>query len=334
VVVALRLRRSAALMVRRYRGRVVGPGNLSSTRVSWQDLPSGVREEIERVVGASVRSATTIHSGFSPGLLARLGLSNGLEVFAKVCPSSMNPRTPLLHTREAQVMAGLAESVAAVRLVGAVQHGEWSGIVTEFFAGAQAGLTDESIRSARQLADSFARAPVPETLERHTDLLSNDFLWFGLRRLMDRDGCLPSQWSNANSDRLVGLESEMVSAVEGNNLVHGDLRADNVLVNSDGLAVAVDWPAAAVGNPLFDQLTLLASLALVTDRPAAAVAAVAAVSAQLETADPALVTTLLVGLYGHYLWASTLGNPPGIPGVRFYQSQLAVVLEHWLRARL
>ncbi len=173
--------------------------------------------------------------------------------------------------------------------------------------------------------------PVPETLERHTNLLSNDFLWFGLRRLMDRDGCLPSPWSDANSDRLVRLESEMVSAVEGNNLVHGDLRADNVLVNSDGLAVAVDWPAAAVGNPLFDQLTLIVSLALVSGRPAEVVAGF---STQLENIDASVVTTLLVGLYGHYLWASSLNNPPGIPGVRSYQSQLANVLERWLTARL
>ncbi len=310
---------------------MAGPENLPSTRVSWQDLPIGVRDEVQRVVGASVVSATTVHSGFSPGLLARLVLSNGSEVFAKVCASSINQRTPLMHIREAQVMAGLAESVASVRLIGPVQHDEWSGVVTNFFTGTQPGLTRESIRSAAHLADSFTDATVPDTLERHSDLLSNDFLWFGIRRLMDRDGRLPSLWANGVSGRLLQIEADLPSAVDGNQLVHGDLRADNVLVGADGLAVAVDWPAAAVGNPMFDQLTLIVSLALVSGRPAEVVAGF---STQLENVDVSLVTTLLVGLYGHYLWASTLGNPPGIPGVRSYQSQLANVLERWLTARL
>ncbi len=302
-----------------------------STRVGWHELPAVVRSELERVAGAPVLAASTIRSGFSPGLLARLDLSNGSQVFAKLCKPSINPRTLNMHDRESAVMASFDASVPSVQLVGPVAADSWSGIVTVYFDGVQPGDTEESVRSALALADVIGESVVPAGLERHGDLLADDFLWFGLRRLIERDGSLPTAWADRSAERLMQFERGLLQAIDGTQLIHGDLRADNVLVKRNGTAVAVDWPAAAVGNELFDLLTLVASLACVTGQPAMALQPFAA---RIETAEREVVDTILVGLYGHYLWASTLGHPPGIPGVRAYQAQLAAVLEAWLTIRL
>ncbi len=317
--------------MRQYGGRVEGAGTVASARAAWPELPSRLRSEIEQVVGDRVVAVTDIPVGFSPGLLARLDLQNEEPVFVKIASAAVNARTPLMHLREGEVLAALDSEVPAARLIGTIRHEDWAGIATVFEPGTPPDASEGSLAAAFSLCDALAASPIPSGLAPHSETLADDFLWFGLRRLMERDGHLPSDWANRRSAELLRSEGGLLPALDGGCLVHGDLRADNVLINPGGQPVAVDWPAASIGNPLFDVLTLVTSIAALSQQP---VSQVPGLSLRLANAPADTVNTLLVGLYGHYLWASTLGHPPGIPGVRAYQGQLAAVLEEWLISRL
>ncbi len=275
-------------------------------------------------------NASTIDGGFSPGLMARLETADGRSLFAKACSTTINPRTPSMHAREGRVLGLLAGS-NPVHFLGDFSCEGWTGLLTSFVTGSQPMATAESTEALFEVVEAVSAVPVIDGIDAHADVLSKDFLWFGLTQLIQRDGMLPSPWGAANASTLLNIETDLLSAAEGSRLIHGDLRADNVIVSSNGAAVAVDWPAAAVGNPLFDVLTLAASLALEGNQNPDDVAAL---SDLFRTADPIVITTLLVGLYGHYQWAASLGDPPGIPGVRDYQARLASVLEQWLIGRI
>ena len=304
--------------------------NPLSVRVPWDELPASVRSEIERLAGARVTRGTTIEAGFSPGLIARLETADGRSLFVKACATSINPRTPLIHAREARVL-GLIAGLNPVPFLGEFSCDGWTGVVTLFVSGSQPVAILSSTDSLFDVVDTISSFPLQDGIDSHADLLANDFLWFGVAQLIERDGTLSSPWGAANAVTLLRIENDLLAAVEGQSLIHGDLRADNVIVSLNGVAVAIDWPAAAVGNPLFDVLTFATSLALEGHREAADIATL---SRAFRTADSTLVTTLLVGLFGHYRWAASLDNPPGIPGVRAYQARLAAVLEQWLTTRI
>jgi hypothetical protein len=304
---------------------------LLSTRLSWTDLPSDVRSSIAELAGGRIISVEPIIEGFSPGFIARVERDDGLCLFVKVSDDAVNDRPGRLHKREASVLNSLTNANVAPGFVGTVQEGNWCGIVTEFMAGQTVQSVDQ-LGSALRVADGVSQASKPGWLESLPDLLQHDFLWFGLRRLSERDGHLPHGWDANQTSQLLGYERYLLTAVAGDHLVHGDMRADNILIKSGGSeAIAVDWPAAAVGNPCFDIVMLCASVA---EEAGAEPGNLLAQSDRCRYADPQMITALIVGMYGHYLWASTLGNPPGIPGVRAYQASMATTFARWVAARI
>ena len=68
-------------------------------------------------------------------------------------------------------------------------------------------------------------------------------------------------WAREHLDDLAELESGWPAACEGDTLLHGDVRADNLLL-ADGDVVFVDWPHAAVGSPAFDVVAWAPSVVL------------------------------------------------------------------------
>lgn len=60
------------------------------------------------------------------------------------------------------------------------------------------------------------------------------------------------------------VDEQVASQLSGNEYVHTDLRADNILITPEGQAVLVDWPWANIGNADLD-LGLIAVDALILD---------------------------------------------------------------------
>jgi hypothetical protein len=304
-----------------------------STRVDWLALPADVRNQLEHYVGTSTPMVTLLDGGFSPGFLARIEGANGRVVFAKLCSTELNARTPTMHAREAEVLSCLPEMWCRPQLLATVESPDsgWSGLITTFVEGKALAASPIAVDASFAMLQGIAGSQIPEQLVPLEARLIDDFLWFGLQRLMQRDETLGSNWSAEQSSRLLSYEQYLMTALSGDELVHGDMRADNVIVEASGKAVAVDWPAAARGNAAFDAVILCASIAQQGGPPPGDLLAR---NLRCRSADFEMITVLVVGWYGHYAWASTLGNPPGIGGVRRYQASMAKTLEGWLVDRL
>ena len=138
------------------------------------------------------------------------------------------------------------------------------------------------------------------------------------------------RWAYDNREQLVLWEQEALRVCSGDALVHGDLRADNVLIDPDHdhRVWLIDWPHASVGAPWLDLAFMLPSVALQGGGDA---------GDELPRprglggrADDDLRAGL-AGLAGYFAWSSRQPPPLGIPNLRRFQAAQAVATLRWLR---
>jgi aminoglycoside phosphotransferase (APT) family kinase protein len=137
-------------------------------------------------------------------------------------------------------------------------------------------------------------------------------------------------WARANIGRLVDLEQAWPSAVDGNTLVHMDIRADNIVLTEDRV-VFVDWPHASVGAPWADLLFMLPSVAS-QDGPDPA--EVWSASPLAAGADDDAVNAALAGVAGFFVHSATLPPPKNLDTVRGFQRVQGSHALRWLESRL
>ena len=87
------------------------------------------------MVGWEVVEAITQPGGFSPGLAARLRLSDGRRVFVKAVSGAANPDTPGIHRQEARIVAALPPSAPVPRLLGVFDEAGWVALGFEDVEG-------------------------------------------------------------------------------------------------------------------------------------------------------------------------------------------------------
>ena len=126
------------------------------------------------------------------------------------------------------------------------------------------------------------------------------------------------------------LTSRGVAALDGDTLVHGDLRADNVLVTAGG-AVLVDWPWASRGPAWLATVLLLVEVQRFGGHDVDALLATLPLT---RAVDPDDVTGVLAGFAGYFLDTARRPPPPGLPTVREFQRVQGVALLDWVRARV
>lgn len=138
----------------------------------------------------------------------------------------------------------------------------------------------------------------------------------------------------------VGLGSPVVEAVtqaggfpgaatRGTALVHGDLRADNILLTADGV-VLVDWPWASIGAAWFDVVCLAPS---VLAQGGEAEIDMFETALEAYGADPGDITRALAAVTGYFVTAALRPDPPGIPTVRAFQRAQGDAGLRWLARR-
>ena len=66
-------------------------------------------------------------------------------------------------------------------------------------------------------------------------------------------------WAHRHLNDLVALEQALPALTKGAGVTHGDLRVDNILIDSAGEAWLCDWTWPCLGAPWFDTVTLLVS---------------------------------------------------------------------------
>ncbi len=315
------------------------PLAFGGTRLSWTDLPRPVRARIVQTAGAEVISEASATSGFSPGFASVLELSDGTQVFCKAVSPEQNPQSPDLARAEIRVAALLPAAVPAPPLRWSYDDGTWVVLGFEVVHGHlpehpwRPDQLDRVLAAVAELAEVGTPAPaaLPPLSEAMTELAR---CW----QLLSEDGAAVDRavtalrsegaWMRENLDRLAGWAEHAVPASAGRTLAHGDLRADNVLLDDDALWI-VDWPHASRGSaPWFDLVGLLPSIAmqgggdpapLFRAHPAA------------RGADPDAVRAVLAALAGYFVQGAVLPAPVGIANLRPFQLAQGVEALRWLR---
>jgi aminoglycoside phosphotransferase (APT) family kinase protein len=317
------------------------PPAFSGQRLDWRDLPRHVRTHIAELAGSQVTAEISATSGFSPGFAAVLELQDGRGVFVKAVSAEQNPVSPHLARNEIRVAAALPPEVPAPRLLWSSDDGDWVLLGFEVVHGRSPELPwrPDDLRLVADAVGALADVePLPgHGLPRTDDQLADDFTgWRSMLDLGDADrqtvvarGGDLGRWADENHEQLVRWEQEALRVCAGDSLVHGDLRADNVMIDQDHRHVwLIDWPHASVGAPWLDLAFMLPSVALQGGGDPAAVFRSHAVSEGVS--DDALRAGL-AGLSGYFVASSLKPAPPGIPNLRRFQAAQGVAALRWLR---
>jgi hypothetical protein len=290
-------------------------------------MPAAVRAWVDRVLGSSVVSAATQQGGFSPGVAARVVTASGRRAFVKAVGPELNPDTPRLFRNEIAVMQGLAaQSLPHAPTLYDVyddDDGGWVGLLLEDIDGYlpphpwQPSDASRVLDALAELTDALQPSPWPEAPV--AAVRSEAFL---------------SRWDNVIADGLpvpdwiVGREQELAdlartgleALAKGDGLSHWDLRADNILLTEDRV-VFVDWAHAARAASWADTVILYGDMYGSGVEPP-----------KLPEDDG--ITGFVAGISGGLWWGSSQPAPPGLPTIRDWQRDSALINLGWLRERL
>lgn len=296
-----------------------------SPRLPYDRLPTGLRAAIDAALGSPVITVSARTGGFSPGPAAVVTCADGSRAFVKAVGTPLNPDTPGLLRAEAVVTAGLPSSLPVPALRAHVEWADgadqWVALIFEEFDGASAPIpwTAENaaivVEGLAVLARTATPCPVPD-----------------LPTMAERAGVPLSGWAELAADppadlqpweaeRLdwLGAVPDRLAAVgwlDGDTLVHGDLRADNMLLGADGSVAFVDWAWGARGANWVDTVVFAVDAATQGGvDPEWLVSRTGLVGA----ADPRQVTDLVLAMTG--MWARSMRQPapPGLPTLRAFQ---------------
>lgn len=303
-----------------------------SPRAEWDAVPYSVRRGIEKILGATVVSAQNQTGGFSPGLAARVRCADGSRAFVKAVGPTLNPESPDLYRREAEVAAALPADAPAPTLHSVYDDGDWVALVFEELPGRPPGepwRAEELHRvvdATNQL--SALLTPCPSlAMPRIADELRTSFTAYS--RFAANPPADLSGWELRHVAELAAMSEALFDHLDGDTLVHLDIRSDNVLLGDDGAVWFVDWPWASRGPAWVDVTLLLVDAARSGHDPEPLLAA----SPHATGVDPELITGFVAGIAGMMSEGSRRPAPPGLPGLRAFQRVYLKVALTWLRER-
>ena len=307
-------------------------GPAAGVHLPWAKVPAAVKEWAAGIGGGEPTGVRDLHGGFSPGAAAWLECPRG-AVFVKAVGEELNTESPALHRREAVVSGALPRLPAFPVLLDVYDQGGWVALAFDAIDGRvprhpwDRAELDSVVKALEDIHRALTPSPAAH-LEPARLFFQNLFGgWAELASAKDTSGLDPWCWKNLS--RLAELEARWPEAIDGQTLVHGDIRSDNILISQAG-PVFVDWPHAAVGTPVFDLIAWAPSVVLEGGpRPEELLAA----HGPSRSADPDIVSVLLAAVSGFFVARSLRPSPPGLPTLRPFQAAQGEVALAWLRNR-
>jgi aminoglycoside phosphotransferase (APT) family kinase protein len=266
-------------------------------------------------------------------------LADGRRVFVKAVAPMLNPDAAAFHRREARIVQALPAAIPVPRLVQFYDEGEggWVVLVFEAVDGqhpAQPWQADELERvlaALEALGAALTPSPLPAM---RVGSASEAFahILCGWQRLRDEPPSRLAEldaWSKRHLTALIELEAAAPAAVAGETLLHGDVRADNILLTPDQVWF-VDWPHARVGAAWVDSVLFAPSVRMQGGPPPEEILARQVTS---RGADPAAITAAIVAMAGFFTYQALQPPPPGLPTLRAFQAAQGVVAREWVAQR-
>lgn len=275
--------------------------------------------------------AVTQPQGFSPGLAARLRLTDGRRVFLKAVSEKANPDTPGIHRREAQILAALPPTAPVARLLWSYDEKGWVALCLEDIDGRHPHepWTHNDVSLVIGAARKLARDLTPSPIEMdRTAAYAFTAGINGWQVALARDETQLDDWQLRNLARLAELESGAPAAASGNTLLQFDMRADNILISGDRVYF-VDWPWARTGAWWIDLLLMAPSVAMQGGPSCEEFVEMMQVGDVSRAAIDAVIATMA----GYFVIHALEPAPQGIPTVRAFQAAQGRVATAWLRER-
>jgi len=284
----------------------------SGVRITWMQIPARVRADIEAIIGGgAVVTAISQSGGFSPGTADRVVTADGRRAFVKAVSTIQNEQTPSLHRAEAHVVDQLPPNSYVPALLGIYDNSVWVGLVFDDLDGhtpavpwnaaeLQAGMT-----ALQQMAVAFTPSPVPD-LPSVTGFYATVFA--GWERIRTEPPADLDPWARDCLEGLCRLADRGLTCLAGDSLLHTDIRADNLLIRTDGTVAVVDWPLACTGAAWFDQLLLCINVDLYGGHDPEKL-----VRQYLETVDRDDITAALAGPCGYFTEVARQPSNPAFP---------------------
>ena len=303
------------------------------SRVPWLGLPRPLRVLIEKRLGSQVVEAVSMPGGFTPGLASTLRTRSDV-VFVKAISAALTPEGPEIYRREAAITAALPSHTPAPRLLWSYDDGEWVVLVFDHVEGRPPDVSRphelECVLDAMtRLASCLDPSPIaaPRLVTRYHDDVAVWQSWAGGRApaALDSYGAPVVRAVERLADLADGWPLEAMDP----GLLHGALRADNMILTPAGGVVMVDWPEASIGARWMDLLMMMPSLA------------VQGVCAEDVTRRHPLtrgvprdqVDAVIAALAGFFVSRSLLPAPQGLPTVRAFQRAQGTAALEWLGQR-
>jgi hypothetical protein len=317
--------------------RAVADGRVPrGKRPEWKTVPESVRQNIETQLGSRVIRAVNQAGGFSPGLAARVELANGERAFVKAIDAEAYPLSATHYRHEITGAAQLPmrDDIANYRF--GFERDGWIALGVDDVDGfsptapVSRELAFKVLQASSSLSTELSPSPL-EGLPTMRQQLSRIFR--GWRTLAGEETTnvtlLP--WARRNLDRLAEAESKWEYYAEGNSLVHGDLRFDNVVIErGTNNVVFVDWAFAGTGPAWFDAVNRLGSLMMNTGLKGDELIAMHPAA---RAAKPEALNAVVIAVAGCFAANVGTPSPPGLPAVRQFQTEQLKALVPWLAQR-
>jgi Ser/Thr protein kinase RdoA (MazF antagonist) len=216
-------------------------------------------------------------------------------------------------------------------LLGVYDDGAWVGLVFEDVDGHtpavpwNAAELQAAMIALQQMAEVFTPSPLPD-LPPVTSFYAGVFA--GWERIRTEPPADLDPWAQRHLDDRCRLAGRGLACLAGDSLLHIDIRADNLLIRTDGTVAVVDWPWACNGAAWFDQLLLCISVDFYGGHDPEKL-----VLHYLETVSSDDITAALAGLCGYFTNVARQPPDPGLPTVRAFQRAHAQSTLSWLRRR-
>ncbi|MCY1041126.1 phosphotransferase [Corallococcus sp. bb12-1] len=308
----------------------------------WRQLPEGVRQSAEGLLGTRVAHAARVYGGYSPSATYRLRLDDGQRVFFKGMGGAMadDYMTRSIHAEE-QTYRRLDPFITpwAPHFLGAFTSDGWHVLLMEDLG--RSTVPPWSPAKLRAAARSFAafhqhniRRRLPRWLPEQgwrkfatpwEQLATGPGGLHAPAVLAGRQAARARRWLSECVPVLGASAARLARPVRHRTLLHLDTRSDNVRLTGDQLRI-FDWNLASAGPAEFDAAMLAGSIAA---EPGPAPERFIQAYAQVLPLDAPLLAACVSGLAGYFCASAWRPPMPHLPRLREGQKRHLKAFVAW-----
>lgn len=221
-------------------------------RLGREEIASEVFDFLEEYLGGEIVEFHNQTGGYSNGAAAKVVSASGQRAFVKIATAASGGRTFGLYQDEARILRSLPPELPVPPLLALYETHNWIALVIESVDG-RSPTTPDDFAAVVSTVSKFPPVPndsFPSVAATYSFLETS---W----AKVPNESKLLSEWSRKNRKRLSEVAARGLQAIDGEYLVHGDLRPDNVLIDDRGKVWLVDWPYALRGARWFDPLLFM-----------------------------------------------------------------------------